>query len=239
MMKTYEKYETIMNRPVKKQVHTLSHNTLCSRPACYSNCHINCKLDFSLDPDIFRYCVAMGDGNQCHECKHPSMDHRHYNSIWEDVIDTQIIVDKDAKQKFHAASQDKSRYRDALQKVEASIKDLDGQLESLKIDIGMLCQSYQSLSLSGSFTGQITKMVRLFELTVEAQQMSGADAKTIAVMENNIEMMRQKQKIVDEASAAVQSSVCVVEPAQLPVQQGLVASAASRVYHALRPGWAS
>lgn len=198
-----------MNRPLKIQVTTSSHNTLCSRPDCYSNCHTNCSLFFSLDPDIFEGCSVMKNA-YCNACEHPATDHRHFNSLWEDATDTQVVVDEDAKQKFHAASRDKSRYQDALKKIEASIRDLDGQIESLKVDIGRLCHSYQSLSLSGSFSGQISKLVRLFELTVEAQQTNGVDPQTIAMMVNSLDMMRQKQKLVDEAAAAVQRSVYVV-----------------------------
>jgi hypothetical protein len=208
-MTTYKEFETIMRRPVKTQVTTSSHNTLCSRPDCYSNCHINCKLSFSLDPEIFKGCAAMEDDN-CNECGHPAIDHRHFNSLWEDMNDTQTVVDVDAKQKFWAASQDKSRYQDALKKVQESIKDLGGQIDGLKIGIGELCNSYQSLSLSGSFAGQISKLVRLLELNVEAQQANGADPQTIIMMENSIEMMRQKKRLVDEAAATLQRGVYVV-----------------------------
>jgi len=157
----------------------------------------------------------------CNKCRHPAIDHRHFNSIWEDSNNTQHIVDEDAKQKFHAASQDQSRYQDALSQVESSIEDLDGQIKKLKFDIGRLCRSYQSLSLSGSFAGQISKFIRLFELTVEVQQASGADSQTIEMMLNSIEMMRRKQKIVDEAAGTVQRSRSVLV---VPLNSGSPAS---------------
>jgi len=203
LMMTYNEFETIMNRPVKAQATTSTHNTLCSRPDCYSNCHVNCSLSFSLDPEIFEGCSIMKDG-YCKKCKHSAIDHRHFNSLWEDTNDTQVVVDEDAKQKFQAASRDKTRYQGALKEVEMSIKVLDVQIETLKVDIGRLCHSYQSLSLSGSFAGQISKLIRLFELTAEAQQANGADSQTIAMMTKSIEMMRLKQKLVDEADAAAE-----------------------------------
>jgi uncharacterized protein (DUF3084 family) len=143
-------------------------------------------------------------------------------------MDTQVIVDEDAKRKFHAASRDKSRYQGALKKVEAAIKDLDDQIEHLKAEIGRLCNSYQSLSLSGSFAGQIAKSVRLFELNLEALQASGADPQTIRTMEESIETMRRKEKLVDEAAAAMQRNVYVIQTKPTaPSQRNLVVTAAA------------
>lgn len=210
-----------MKRPVKTQVTTPSHNTLCSRPDCYSNCHIQCQLDFSLDPEIFKDCAAM-DNERCNKCEHPASDHRHFNSIWEDTIDTQVIVDENAKQKFHAASKDKNKYQCALIGIQIAIRNLDSQIESLKVEIGKLCHSYQSLSLSGSFAGQIAKSVRLFELNLEALQAGGADPQTIRTMEESIETMRRKEKLVDEAAAATRSQIC--RPQHWNILQGAIFS---------------
>lgn len=210
-----------MKRPVKSQVTTPSHNTLCSWPDCYSNCHIECKLNFSLDPEIFKGCAAMVN-ECCKKCRHPAIDHRHFNSIWEDTLDTQVVVDEDAKRKFHAASKDKNRYQGALTKIEAATRDLDSQIENLKVEIGNLCHSYQSLSLSGSFAGQIAKSVRLFELNLEALQANGADPQTIRTMEESLETMRRKEKLVDEAAAAARSQTWVIQtrPQHRDVPQG-------------------
>lgn len=119
-----------MDRPVKTQVTTLFHNTLCSRPECYSNCHKQCKLGFSLDPNTFKPCGAMTDG-RCKKCRHPAINHRHYSSTWEETMDTQVVVDKDAQRKFYAASKDRCTYQQALTEVEAAIKDLDSEIEHL------------------------------------------------------------------------------------------------------------
>lgn len=134
----------------------------------------------------------------------------------KDTVDSQVIADKDAKQKFQAASRDKSRYQGALKKVQAAIEDLDSQIGHLKDEIGDLCNSYQSLSLSGSFAGQIAKSVRLFELNLEALQTNGADPQTIRMMEKSIETMRQKQDLVNEAAAAMRSKVCVIQTRPAP-----------------------
>jgi len=200
-----DELDTIMNRPVKTQITTSSHNTLCLLPDCYSNCHIKCSLAFSLDPEIFNSCSIMADGC-CSKCKHLAVDHHHTNSLWEDMDDTQV---EDVNRNIEVTEHDKSRYRSAL-KARASVKRIGGQIEDLKSEIGRLCDLYQSLSLSGSFAVQISKIIRHLELNLAAQRAHGADTQTIEIMENNIEKMRQKKMLVDEAAAAARGSVYVV-----------------------------
>ncbi|PFH47861.1 hypothetical protein AMATHDRAFT_76995 [Amanita thiersii Skay4041] len=71
---------------------TPSHNTLCSHPDCYSNCHISCGLEFTLAPAALRGCLAMS-GETCKQCGHSYLDHRHYNVEWQQEDDVQKSVD--------------------------------------------------------------------------------------------------------------------------------------------------
>ena len=203
-----DELETVMNRPVKTQIITSSHNTLCLRPDCYSNCHIECSLAFSLDPEIFNSCSIMTDDGCCSKCRHLAVDHHHTNSLWEDMNDTQV---EDAMQNIEPAGHNKSRYQGVL-KAKASVRRIGGQIEDLKADIGRLCGLYQSLSLSGSFACQISKMIRHLELNLAAQRANGADSQTIEILENSIEKMRQKKRLVDEAAAAARRESVYVVP---------------------------
>jgi hypothetical protein len=205
-MKVYGEFETIMNRTIKVQTDTTDHNTVCGHPNCYSNCHSPCTLSFSLDPAHLVGCAAFG-GNKylpnCVRCHHPVADHHHYHSIWEDKVDTQVVADKDAKRNFKTASNSKSKYQDAVKNVQNAINSLDREIMDLTAKVGVLCQSYKELSLSGSFAGQISKSIRLFELNVGTLRANGADTKTIQSVIASINTMREKERAVKNAGDAI------------------------------------
>ncbi|KAF8889502.1 hypothetical protein CPB85DRAFT_1484946 [Mucidula mucida] len=79
-MKTYQAYEKVISRPVWSQKETPRHNTLCTAPGCYSNCHEPCKPDFSLDPKVMYACGAMKHGRKCKHCTHAPEQHRRCGS---------------------------------------------------------------------------------------------------------------------------------------------------------------
>jgi hypothetical protein len=221
-MKIYEKFETIMNRTIKVQTDTTHHNTLCGHPNCYSNCHVDCSLSFSLDPANLRGCAAFGCSAhlpKCRRCHHPVADHHHYHSIWEDKVDTQVTVDEGAKKKFEDASNDKSKYQNAVQNVEKAINDLDDEIANITYEVGVLCQMYKQLSLSGGFAGQISKSIRLFELNLETLRSNGADAKMVQSVSENIKVMRLKEEVVKNAGEAMKRKVHVVSPQPAKLKQ--------------------
>lgn len=207
-MKIYENFETTMTRSIKVKTKTTYHNTLCSQQNCYSNCDINCTLSFTLNPEPLKHCTVMWDGS-CTKCHHPAIDHRHYNEIWEEKTESDVIVDNEAKRKFCLASQDKRTYEDALAQVQVAIKSLNEKIDHLKINIGKLCNSYQGLSLSGSFSGQISQSVRLLELHLEAHHMDRVNPEIIQA----VEKMKLKQSIVDDAATIIMfyETVCTVD----------------------------
>ena len=56
------------------------YNTLCDHPGCYSNCHLQCKLPHSYDPEVFKNCACMVESSQpgvCAICKHNYVTHYH------------------------------------------------------------------------------------------------------------------------------------------------------------------
>jgi hypothetical protein len=210
MMKQYEKFETIMKRPTHVQTDTPQQtNTLCSHPQCYSNCHIRCALPFAVDPNELRQCASMrgtGDNKTCYQCKHLAIDHRHFHVKWEEKVDSEVIVDEDAKNKFHSAVQGDMKYEALLKQVETAIRDLDSEIQNMKTEIGTLCTSYQSLALSGSFAGQISSAVRLLRLNLEKFQANGTDAATIDMLKDSIKQLDAKKKLVEDAAAAANAT---------------------------------
>ncbi|PFH47907.1 hypothetical protein AMATHDRAFT_49934 [Amanita thiersii Skay4041] len=196
-MKQFQNFKSIITQNTWVQSPTSGHNTLCSRPNCYSNCHRSCALNFTLDPSGLLGCAAITDG-RC-RCGHSYLDHRHYNVEWTQKAETQTRVDANAERKYKDAEGNKAKQEQLKIAVDREISRLDKELDNLLILVGDLTQSYAKLSLSGSFAGQVRKSVRLIETNLEAMRNSKADAKSIEKMEKSLESMKEKLRIVETA----------------------------------------
>ena len=176
-MKQYENFKSVITSKLWVQENTLTHNTLCAEPNCYSNCHIKCRLFFSLSPYIIRFCSAIAGHNSCRKCNHSYHSHRHYHSEWKQQVHSQTKIDLDQV-----------------------ILDLDLDLEQALISLGGLTESYARLSLSGCFAGQVKKSIMLLETNLEAMRNNGTDSKSIEMMEKSLESMKQKLRVVEAAN---------------------------------------
>jgi predicted RNase H-like nuclease (RuvC/YqgF family) len=134
------------------------------------------------------------------KCHHPAADHRRYDWIWEENANS-----VDAKEKYDSACREITNSENALHEVERAIRNLEAQIEALEPEIGMLCTSYQAQCLSGSLSGQISKSVQFFTLHLETLQFEGADPRRIKMVEDIVEKMRRKQKLVNDAINAAQN----------------------------------
>ena len=198
-MKQYENFKSVISSKVWKQEKTSSHNTLCSEPDCYSNCHIECGLKFSLDSEIFLRCKAM-DGKTCLKCNHSYNSHRHYNSLWKLEDHKQESIDHDAEQKYKRAMREKNNRETLIVDLDKVISGLDSELDKALSSLGRLTEAYARLSLSGSFAGQVEKSVRLMETRLEAMRKDQEDHKSIEMFEKSLENMKQKLKVVEAAN---------------------------------------
>ena len=201
-MKQYENFKGVITSKVWKQERTSSHNTLCSKPNCYSNCHIQCGLKFSLDPEQFLGCSAIKGGNVCRECNHPYDSHRHYNSLWKLEDHRQESIDHKAEEKYNKAKREKNNRETMIVDLDNVISRLDSELEETYSSLSRLTESYAKLSLSGSFAGQIKKSVRLMEESLEAMRSNKElqDLKSIEMFEKSLENMKRKLKVVEAAN---------------------------------------
>lgn len=199
-MKQYENFKSVITSKVWTQERTSSHNTLCSEPNCYSNCHVQCSLKFSLDPEKFLGCNAMDGGRTCRECNHAYDSHRHYNSLWKLEDHRQENIDHKAEEKYNKAKREKNGRETMIVDLDKVISRLDSELGEALSSLRRLTDSYAGLSLSGSFAGQIKKSVRLMEVRLEAMRNDeGSDVKSIEMFEKSLENMKQKLRVVEAA----------------------------------------
>ena len=207
-MKQFRNYQSVITKQVWVQSPTLRHNTVCSVPDCYSNCHVPCDLGFTLEPKGLLQCMAMRNGDTCQHCSHSYLDHRHYNSQWKQEDDTQTTIDKDAEKKYKEAARNSTLQQKMLADLKSAVASLDVDMEESLARVGFLTESYAKLSLSGSFAGQVKKSVRLLETNLQAMLSSNnADHKSIEMVEKSLESMKAKLKVVEEAKAKTKEQI--------------------------------
>lgn len=211
-MELYKRYESVITQRVNKFVDTKQHNTLCDYPGCYSNCHIECALNFSVNPDNLATCVAFGVSRRLPNCSrqncgHPIAHHRHYNSVWKLVEDKQVTVDTVAKKKYENAKEESEREELRMEELNKMVDQLGEGLAEATAKVGELTRSYAKLSLSGSFTGQVKKSVQMLELNVETMRSNGTDEDTIRTVQKSLDNMKAKLKLVEDANALAQKKL--------------------------------
>jgi hypothetical protein len=203
-MTTYKDFESIITKKVHVQENTTQHNTLCSSPGCYSNCHENCNLDFTLDPSGLLGCAAMSSDGKC-RCGHGLDLHRHYHCIWKLVDDRQVVIDHSAKKNFNNAKDMKTRKQQLLEAVKKARDTLTNAIDAEMTELAGLVEEFSRLSLTGSFSGQVHKSVRLLELNLEAMRASAADEDTIRKMEQSLETLTKQLDVLRRAESKAKS----------------------------------
>ncbi len=210
-MKTYEKYEDVVNRIEWYQQSTDRHNIVCIVSDCYSNCHIGCSLDFILSPDELRNCISMSEsgGVRCQECKHGREFHRHFNLIWaiKEVVETK--VNQEAKAKFENAQNAKERTKVLKNQIKDKKVMFQDRIKNVIEELGRLVER-SNLSLSGSFAGQVEKAVKMLEQNLEGMRESGAARETIDKVEASLDSMREKLEVLKEANRNKQGKTSVL-----------------------------
>ncbi|KAK0429728.1 hypothetical protein EV421DRAFT_1946432 [Armillaria borealis] len=201
-MKTYEKYEHVVNRKEWYQKSTDRHNIICSVPDCYSNCHIGCSLDFILGPDELRNCIFMSEsgGVRCQERKHGREFHRCFNSIWAIRGVFEVKVNQEAKAKFENAQNAKKRAEELKNQIKDKKAMLQDRIKNATEELGRLVERYPKLSLSGSFAGQVETAAKMLEQNLEGMRESGAARETIDKVEASLDSMREKLEVLKEAN---------------------------------------
>jgi len=200
-MRIYEKFESVITKKFHVQEYTTRHNTLCSYSGCYSNCDPNCYLNFTIDPSHLSGCGAMSNG-RCTRCGHGQYYHRHYNSLWKLVDDRQVVVDHMAKARFKSALDEKTRKGQLMAALQRARDNLTKAIGEETIELEKLVTEYAGLSLTGSFSGQVDKSVKLMELSLQGMLESGADEDTIKKMEQSSETSRARLRLLTSGKSS-------------------------------------
>ena len=181
------------------------HNTLCVYPQCYSNCHKKCHLEFTLDPMKLSHCWAF-PSRACQVCNHSIQAHQHYNSLWYEKHETEDYVDARRKRRYDEATKMFKSTQVSIKDVRSFIDIIGKEMADATEEIGRLAAEYSKLSLSGSFSGQVKKSVKVLETHLEAIR-NKTDDESVKRMEGSLEQLRGKLRVLEVAADVTQKKI--------------------------------
>src|SRR6266550_4100862 len=212
-------------------------NMICRHPQCHANCIIRIEprsfhpghvfvtilgLPFLLVGSVAygaylggRTLVSFFRSNAtqtppvrgvCGKCGHPDESHSFRRSLWK-KRDTNWVIDEDAEKKYDEAKRKDDENRKIMVDIEHIIASLDKKMKEELALVGRLVESYASLSLAGSFAGQVAKTVKYMEAILEAMRNNTSDSKSVETVEESLKIMEMKLKMVEEASQRAETRV--------------------------------
>ena len=195
-MKASASFEKIVNTDVWKQKRSSTNNMLCGQMNCYSNCHTNYKTNIPLDLRGFF-------GGSCRKCDHSLWNHHRCYAIWEQVSDTQVLVDQNMKEQWEAARDVKEKTAAIVAASEKVVYDLDQVINRAINNLAQLVERYARLSLSGSFAAQVSSAVRLLEANYRALEVNGVGPNQLQRVNESLDQMRRKLELLNDTRGNV------------------------------------
>jgi len=210
----YQNFQTTQNLKKRTTQVTKRHNTLCGHPGCYSNCHVSCGLDKSMEKEVFKQCDAMGNGTSenCLVCGHAYHFHYHDEVQWVEEAVVEHLVDQQMKHKFEHA-QNTEQQRQIL--LEAARKKLQ-ELEQKKMDIAWeLAGSIKEFEQHAALRPYNKLLIHQIDVIDQAIQAFAEDGKDQEQHKGLRETRDQLQKELVAVTAARASSNLLAQDVQV------------------------
>jgi len=163
---------------------------VCGQANCYSNCDIDYKGSIPLD---LRGCFR----GSCDKCPHDLWNHHRCCAIWERVIDVQVLFDNNVKEKWESAKDRKEKEKALADLREKVLGDLNQAINRATRELAELVEQYADLSLSGSFSDQVDKTVRLLEQKHTALQGQNDNQDQLQTVEESLDRMKKKNRLLN------------------------------------------
>ncbi|KAL0572166.1 hypothetical protein V5O48_009794 [Marasmius crinis-equi] len=211
------KFREIIRTPTYEQEGTGDqHSTLCIASGCYSNCDPHCSVRFTLDSkSLGNKCSVFKDPGiphagegvtaRCRICSHLAEDHQHHRSKWVKKMKTGTVIDEDAERRFKQANSEAEKTSILMEGVQNTIRELEREIADLENELSELCDRYNDLAISGSFTGYISSAIRLLKTREQTMKKEGAAPDALDRMADRIWSLENKRNIVEEAEKAKRS----------------------------------
>jgi hypothetical protein len=145
------------------------------------------------------------------KCGHPNESHSIRRSLWKQQ-DTNRNIDEEAEKEYNKAKRENDENHRIMVDKKRIIARLEQRMNRKLASVGRLVETYASLSLAGSFSGQVEKTVKYMEVRLEAMRNNiESDPELVAMIEESLESMKMKLKVVQEAHQRAERRVVRVE----------------------------
>ncbi|EDR10206.1 uncharacterized protein LACBIDRAFT_325894 [Laccaria bicolor S238N-H82] len=171
---------------------TDTYNTTCQFSLCYTNCQEKCSGGFTL---LGRWklikCRKLAYyGGTCIECSHSMKHHLQGKKAWYEKLEKINCIDETT----------------TIAEVLKTIDTCNENIEEATAQIGRLAEQYSELSLSGSFSGQVGKSVRLIETHLESIR-NRSDPESAKRIEESLNVLKKKLRLLEDAAEAARKKV--------------------------------
>ncbi len=184
--------ENTITMPVWKLQNSSTNNMICGQAKCYSNCEIDYQSNIPLD-------LKGRFKGKCNKCNHSLWDHHRCRSTWENVIDTQVLLDQGVKRQWAAARDGKGKMAVLNAFRERVLRDLNQVIDGATNDLAQHVERYTRLSLSGNFSAQVSSIVRLLEQNYTTLETKGVGPDQLQKVKESLEHMKRKLELLNSA----------------------------------------
>ena len=203
-MDGFSKFEKIINAQVWKQQPAPTLNYLCITPDCYSTCGVKHSFAsiFLLWPRQF---------SSCSQCNHPHLSHFHLRSTWQQMHDAPLSVDEDTRTQWEAAKDEKARAEALLVTSKNALEDLSRIIDEAMDELARLAEEYGRLSLSGSFSAPLEKVISLLEQWCKGMEEKGVPSELLTKVRTTLDNMKMRLDLLRQANEKVRKEVRKIE----------------------------
>src|SRR6266550_5742899 len=199
-VRQYANYKSVITFKDWVRVNTSMDNLLCSESNCYSNFHIGSSFRFSLKVVAEVWLMGLSEAT-CSKCDHLYLAHYSTDLMWKLQDRHEERIDRMAERRYNEAKRNQDEQEGTIAYLEKSIKGIGEETNQYLASLGNLIESYDALSLSGSFLGQLQKSISVAEMKLEAMYNSSTDRESVGGLEERLKYMKQKFKVGEEADA--------------------------------------
>jgi hypothetical protein len=139
-------------------------------------------------------------GDRCDICNHSLWNHHHFRVKWVQVIDKQVSVDQDMKKKWETAKGGKEKTAALIAASKKALHGFNQVIDNATNDLAQLAGDYAGMSLSGSFSAQTEKTVRLLEQSYQGMQEKGVGQDQLQKIKESLGHMKEKLELLRDLS---------------------------------------
>ena len=163
-------------------------NLICGEIGCYSNCRIDCKSNAMLDLKGFPRCP-------CDKCHHSLWDHHCCHARWEPIIDKEVSVDQNMKERWEAVK-DGEKPEALIKASKTILNEPNLAIDHAINDLTQLVGQYAHLVLSESFSAQMGSAVRLLEQNYAFMEKRSISHYQLRKVEESLNLMKRKLELL-------------------------------------------